>query len=74
LNRNYGFHYGESLKDTNPCAETFRGKTAFSEPETQAVRNLVNRYPNIVSAMNFHSYGNMWIHPFNYMTKKGIYP
>lgn len=24
--------------------------------------------------MNFHTYGNMWIHPFNYMRKEKIYP
>jgi len=24
--------------------------------------------------MNFHSYGNMLIHPFNYLTEKGIFP
>ncbi len=24
--------------------------------------------------MNFHAYGNMLIHPFNYLTEKGIYP
>ena len=24
--------------------------------------------------MNFHTYGNMWIHPFNYMHIRGKYP
>lgn len=24
--------------------------------------------------MNFHSYGNMWIHPFNFMKKAKLYP
>ena len=41
LNRNYGFHYGETREDINECEETFRGEIAFSEPETQAVRALV---------------------------------
>ena len=74
LNRNYGFHYGESPEDKDECSETFRGKSAFSEKETQAVKYLCEKYPNIVAAMNFHSYGNMWIHPFNYLSKKHIYP
>ena len=74
LNRNYGFHYGETREDINECEETFRGEVAFSEPETQAVRALVQKFPEIVSAMNFHTYGNMWIHPFNYMHVKGKYP
>lgn len=74
LNRNYGFHYGETKEDIDQCSETFRGETAFSEPEVQAVKNLCEKYPNIVAAMNFHSYGNMWVHPFNYMQKSGVYP
>lgn len=74
LNRNYGFHYGEEQEDNDECAETYRGKNAFSEPETRAVRHLVEKERNIVSAMNFHSFGNMWIHPFNYMKIKNKYP
>ena len=74
LNRNYGFHYGETKEDTEECSETFRGDLAFSEPETKAVKNLIDNDPKIVSAMNFHTYGNMWIHPFNYMHKSGKYP
>ena len=34
LNRNHGFHYGETLEDTEECSETFRGNMAFSEKET----------------------------------------
>ena len=30
--------------------------------------------PRITSAMNFHSFGNLWIHPFNYMITKEGYP
>ncbi len=74
INRNYGFHYGETSEDTNECSQTFRGNLAFSEPETKAIRNLVDNNPNIVSAMNFHAFGNMWIHPFNYMHEPGKYP
>lgn len=74
LNRNYGFHYGENLEDMDQCGESFRGETAFSEPEVLAVKNLCEKYPNIVAAMNFHSYGNMWIHPFNYVSKVNYYP
>lgn len=74
LNRNYGYHYGETLEDTDECSETYRGELAFSEPETKAVKNLIDNDDKIVSAMNFHTYGNMWIHPFNYMHKAGKYP
>ena len=75
LNRNYGFHYGETTEDLDPCSETFRGQTAFSEPETQAVRSFVEKHTGMISsAMNFHSYGNMWLRPFNYMRVKDTWP
>jgi carboxypeptidase T len=41
LNRNFPFLWGGTGSDTAPCAETFRGKSAGSEPETVAVRSLV---------------------------------
>lgn len=74
LNRNYGYHYGETRDDLNPCSETYRGPTSFSEPETRAIRNLIEKEKTIASAMNFHCYGNIWIHPFNYMTTAHKYP
>ncbi len=74
LNRNYGYHYGSIDEDNAECSETFRGPNAFSEPETQAIKSLIESEPTITSAMNFHAYGNMWIHPFNYMKVKGKYP
>ena len=74
LNRNYGFHFGESSEDTRECSDTYRGPTAFSEPETRAVRDLIEEEETIASAMNFHCYGNIWIHPFNYMKEKHKYP
>lgn len=74
LNRNYGFHYGEDSGDNEECSETFRGVNAFSEPETRAVRDFLEKEKSVVSAMNFHSYGNMWIHPFNYMKIKHKFP
>lgn len=74
LNRNYGFHYAAAQEDQDQCGETFRGPFAFSEPETQAVKALVVGEPEITSAMNFHTYGNMWVHPFSYQTEEGKYP
>ena len=57
-----------------PCSEVYRGSRPFSEPETQAVKNLVKSHPNIISAMNFHCFGNLWIRPFNYVGKNEIDP
>ena len=54
----------DECKDT--CSECFRGDAPFSEPETQAIKAFFEENSkNIKFVMNFHSYGNMWIIPFN---------
>ena len=40
-NRNWGHHWGGVGASTNPCDETYRGKTKFSEVETTAVKNYL---------------------------------
>lgn len=76
LNRNYGVDWGVGDKDqvgftledacADPCGECYRGKSAFSEPETRAVRDFLIAHKNEVKFVsNFHSYGNMWIYPYN---------
>ena len=76
INRNYDFKFGEDNQGSSPneCAEDYRGKSAFSEPESVAVKNFVESHPNLVSAMNFHSYGDLWIHPFNYLNDASNHP
>ena len=69
MNRNYGYKFGfDSIGSSNRiCEEDYRGSSPFSEPETQAIKSAIElRSPRIISAMNFHCYGNLWIHPFNY--------
>ncbi|HQH58056.1 MAG: hypothetical protein GX415_06685 [Chloroflexi bacterium] len=42
LNRNFGFQWGCCGGSSgSPCAETYRGPAAASEPETQAVQNYM---------------------------------
>lgn len=41
LNRNYDFKWGFPGSSPYPCDETYRGPSAASEPETQAVQNEV---------------------------------
>lgn len=39
----------------------------FSEPETQAIRDFVETNKGQIQiAINFHAFGNLLIHPFNY--------
>ncbi|KAL4450882.1 hypothetical protein ABPG74_011724 [Tetrahymena malaccensis] len=69
LNRNYDEHFGLDSEgsSSNECYEDYRGSHAFSEKETQAMKKFVEDRPNIKIAFNFHSYGNMWIRPINYL-------
>lgn len=72
LNRNYDIKFDDMIKgaSADECNLEYRGPSAFSEPETRAIRDLVIYNYNIVSALNFHAYANMWIHPYSYNTNK----
>lgn len=69
INRNYGFQWGYNNSGSSPTAssDTYRGTSAFSEPETQIVRNFCNTH-DFVASMDFHSHGNYCIYPFGYMS------
>ena len=70
LNRNYGFKWNRNPMEggsNKPCDIDYRGPKAFSEPETKAMKRFVEDRPEIVSAMNFHAWGDLWIMPFNYI-------
>ena len=76
LNRNYGYawncqgnYQGNSCETSgssgNGCDETYRGTFAFSEPETQAMRDFVQSH-DFPIALNYHSYSNLLLYPFGY--------
>ena len=66
-NRNYGYQWGlNSGSSGNPASDTYRGTSAFSEPETQMIRDFcVDK--DFVAALNSHSSGNYLIHPWGYV-------
>jgi hypothetical protein len=56
LNRNYPTLWGLCGASTTPSSDTYQGPSAGSEPETQALRNLIARLrPEIY--LDFHSSG-----------------
>ena len=66
LNRNYGFSHGNQGSKEDPCGESFSGPFPFSEPETRAMRDFIFKHVNEIKFVyNFHSYGNMYVTPFN---------
>ncbi len=68
LNRNYGYNWGYDNVGSSPTSssDTYRGTAAFSEPETQAMRNFCNTR-QFVTALNAHTYSNLLIYPWGYL-------
>jgi hypothetical protein len=68
LNRNFGYMWGYNNSGSSPYPtdETYRGPSAFSEPETQAIRNFANS-KNFKTALNYHTYSNLLLYPWGYI-------
>jgi hypothetical protein len=67
LNRNYGYMWGydDYGSSPDPYDETYRGSAAFSEDETQVMRDFTNSLDPIAS-MNYHTYGGYLLYPWGY--------
>ncbi len=63
INRNYGYEwaYDDEGSSPEPSTETYRGPSAFSEAETQAIRDfcIANSFR---TALNFHTFGDLFIY------------
>ena len=62
LNRNYSYLWNTTGVSSNEDSDTYPGTSAFSEPETQAIRWL-SEQKGFKAAFNAHSYGNLLLHP-----------
>ncbi len=67
LNRNWGYMWGYDNYGSSPYPNdpTYRGDSAFSEPETQVQRDFIEEIEPI-AAMNYHSSGQWLIYPYGY--------
>lgn len=69
LNRNYSIDWGNCTGASSSCGsniptgETYYGTAAFSEPETQAIRNLVTS-KHFVASIDQHCYGPYYSLPY----------
>jgi carboxypeptidase T len=66
LNRNYGYQWGTGGSSTDPSDETYRGPSPFSEPETQHVRDFIDKQKNISSLLTFHTFSKLVLYPWGY--------
>ena len=66
LNRNYGYMWGlNDGSSGNRSDWNYRGPGAFSEPETQAIRDLLLA-GEFRTTMSYHSYGQLLYSPWGY--------
>jgi carboxypeptidase T len=70
LNRNYGFNWGFNNVGSSiqPGFDTYRGTTAFSEPENRLMRLFCSQHQFQLS-LNYHAYGNLLVYPWGYSDK-----
>ncbi len=67
INRNFGFQWAFDDVGSSPSIsdDTYRGPSAFSEPETQVQRDLIaSLHP--VTGLSFHTYQDILVHPWGY--------
>ncbi len=67
LNRNWSYKWGYDNMGSSgsPSSETYRGPSAMSEPEDQAMGSFISSR-GAVERLSIHCYGNMWIIPWCY--------
>lgn len=66
LNRNYGYNWGVGTGSSpGTSSETYRGPSAFSEPETQMAKAFIDAH-NFEVVLNCHTSGNKLVHPWGY--------
>ena len=74
LNRNWAYQWGCCGGSSgSTSSDTYRGPSAFSAPETQALRNFVNSrvvggVQQIKANIDFHTYSELVLWPFGYTT------
>jgi carboxypeptidase T len=73
LNRNYGPVYMWNAPNggssTSPSSDTYRGPSAFSEPENRAIDAFVRAH-SFRTALNYHTYSNLLIYPWGYLSRE----
>ncbi|MFY1573997.1 M14 family zinc carboxypeptidase [Verrucosispora sp. WMMD703] len=72
LNRNWSYNWGCCGGSSgSTSSDTYRGPSAFSAPETQALRNFVNSrvvggVQQIKANIDFHTYSELVLWPYGY--------
>lgn len=75
INRNYGYMWGldDQGSSPDPNEETYRGASAFSEPETRNIRDFCNAH-SFRLCLNYHSYANKLLYSWGYSDTQPLTP
>jgi len=67
LNRNYGYQWGYDNNGSSPStgSDVYRGTAPFSEPESQAIRDLYAQH-NFLNLVSYHSYSQVILYPWGH--------
>jgi len=63
LNRNYSYQWNTTGVSTDQNSDVFPGLSAFSEPETQNVKKIAEKW-GIQFALNAHTHGGLMLYPY----------
>ncbi|HWB79336.1 MAG TPA: M14 family zinc carboxypeptidase [Nannocystaceae bacterium] len=63
-NRNFGWGWGGEGASMVPEEQNYAGTSAFSEPESQVVRDFVLAHDELVAHVDLHSFGELVLYPW----------
>ncbi len=63
LNRNYGHNWGGPGASRDTFSDIYRGPSAFSEPETQAMRDFLDR-EQPAALVSYHNFSQLVLYPW----------
>lgn len=66
LNRNYSYMWGTGGSSKDPRSEVYMGPQAFSEPETQAIRDFIDAKTNLTTVLSFHTFSELILYPWGH--------
>lgn len=69
FNRNYGYQWGtvnNVYNSANPPDDTYYGPSAFSERESQAIRDFLAGLSNLKCVITHHTFSELYLKPWSY--------
>ncbi|XP_049997551.1 carboxypeptidase A1 [Alexandromys fortis] len=68
-NRNWDAGFGLSGASSNPCSDTYHGKSANSEVEVKSIVDFVKSHGKIKAFISIHSYSQLLLYPYGYKSE-----